>query len=68
MTLKQAFQKLGGTMKTSTGAAAINGRLRGDQISFTAGGVEFAGRVNGDTIEGTVTTAGKTNGWKATRG
>jgi hypothetical protein len=66
--LKQAFQKVGGSVKTRTGAVMLNGKLRGDQISITAGGTEFSGRVNGNTIEGTVTSNGKTSDWKATRG
>ena len=49
-------------------AAPISrGGLRGDQISFLAAGAEYRGRVNGNTIEGTVQTAGKSDGWKATR-
>jgi hypothetical protein len=47
---------------------ALNGRLSGDRITFTAGGTEFSGRVSGNTIEGTVKTGGKTAEWKATRG
>jgi hypothetical protein len=43
-----------------------DGRLRGDQFSFTAGGAQYTGRVIGNTIEGTIT--GATNGrWSATR-
>ncbi|MCC6531806.1 MAG: class I SAM-dependent methyltransferase [Burkholderiales bacterium] len=66
--LKQAFQKLAGTVKTPTGAVALNGKLKGDQISFTAGGAEYSGRVNGNTIEGTLKASGRTSPWKATRG
>jgi hypothetical protein len=65
--LKQAFQKLGGSVKTSSGSVMLNGRLRGDQIRFTAGGSEFSGRVDGNTIEGTVKSGDKTSAWKATR-
>ncbi len=68
VTLQQSFQKITGTVKVSNGAMALNGRLRGDQITFTAGGTEFSGRVSGNTIEGTVKTGGKTTEWKATRG
>jgi len=67
LTLKQDFQMISGTLKAGSNENAIdNGRLRGDQISFTAGGVQYAGRVNGTTIEGT--TSGRSNGnWRATR-
>ena len=44
----------------------ISGKLNGDEISFTAGGAQYTGRVNGNTIEGTV--KGGSNGkWTATR-
>ncbi len=66
--LTQAFQKVGGNVKTGNGAVMLSGKLRGDQISFTAGGAQFTGRVNGNTIEGTVKTGGKTSEWRATRG
>ena len=41
-----------------------NGRLNGDQITFTAGGNQYSGYVNGDVIEG---NAGSGGSWKATR-
>jgi precorrin-6B methylase 2 len=66
--LKQAFQKINGSVKTGNGPVMLNGRLRGDEIRFTAGGAEFTGRVDGNVIEGTVSSGGKTSAWKATRG
>ena len=48
-------------------APVLNGRLRGDEISFTAGDARYAGKASGDRIEGTVTVAGKTSPWVATR-
>jgi hypothetical protein len=67
LTLKQTFQTISGTLKSGTNTSQIaNGRLRGDQISFTAGGAQYTGRVNGNTIEGSV--KGGSNGkWSATR-
>jgi SAM-dependent methyltransferase len=68
LTLKQEFQKISGTLKSANVTAPISrGGLRGDQISFLAAGAEYRGRVNGSTIEGTVKTAGKSEGWKAAR-
>jgi len=67
LTLKQDFQMISGTLKSGANAMPItNGRLRGDQISFTAGGAQYAGRVNGATIEGT-TSGGSNGNWRATR-
>ncbi len=61
LTLKQTYQMVTGTLKSSPIA---NGKLNGDQISFSAGGVEYSGRVNGNSIEGVVKGGGS---WKATR-
>ena len=43
--------------------AIENGRLRGDELSFTANGVGYTGHVNGDAIEGQTATGS----WRATR-
>ena len=67
--LKQDFQKVSGTVGSGNVSAPISrGSLNGDQIRFTAGGAEYAGRVNGSAIEGTVKSSGKSSAWKATRG
>jgi hypothetical protein len=64
LTLKQQFQMVSGTL----GSRAItNGRLRGDEISFSAGGAQFSGRVNGSRIEGRVNSGGSTSDFVATR-
>jgi triacylglycerol esterase/lipase EstA (alpha/beta hydrolase family) len=65
LTLKQTYQMVAGTLKSGNVVAPIaNGKLKGDQITFTAGGTEYTGKVMGNTIEGT----SKGNGsWKATR-
>jgi SAM-dependent methyltransferase len=53
LTLEQSFQKLAGTLDAGGAMLPVtNGRLRGDQIAFTAGGTEYVGRVNGDAMEG----------------
>ena len=65
LTLKQSFQMISGTLKSSNNSAPIaNGKLSGDQITFNAGGVLYTGRVNGNAMEGSVSTGGS---WKATR-
>jgi hypothetical protein len=64
LTLTQTFQMVSGTL----GSMPItNGKLRGDQIAFEAGGAQYTGRVNGDSIEGTFTAGGKTSNWQASR-
>ena len=67
LALRQSFQTVAGTLKTSGNTLTIaNGKLRGDQISFSAGSAEYTGRVNGDTIQGTV-KGGSSGSWTATR-
>jgi SAM-dependent methyltransferase len=68
LTLTQEFQNVAGTAASGGATAAVeNGRLRGDQISFTVAGAEYAGRVSGDRIEGTVKSEGRETAWIATR-
>ena len=68
LALKQEFQKVSGTLNSGNVAVPISrGNLSGDQIRFVAAGAEYRGRVNGNTIEGTVKSAGKSADWKATR-
>lgn len=67
LTLGQQFQMVSGTLRTNAGAQALKGRLRGDEIRFSAGGADYAGRVNGLSIEGTVTSGGNTSKWMASR-
>jgi SAM-dependent methyltransferase len=68
LALKQEFQMIQGTLKSSTNSQSIsNGRLRGDTITFNAGSAAYSGHVSGNTMEGTVTNAGNTSKWSATR-
>jgi len=65
LTLKQSFQMISGALKSGNQSTTIaNGKLSGDQITFNAGGVLYTGRVNGNAMEGSVSTGGS---WKATR-
>jgi len=50
MTLQQAFQMISGTMHKDGRSIPLRGRLRGEEITFTAGDAEYIGRVNGDHI------------------
>ena len=66
LTLKQTFQMVTGTLKNGANTTQIsNGKLNGEQIAFTAGGAQYSGRVNGNTMEGSSNPGGS---WKATRG
>jgi hypothetical protein len=63
LALKQTFQMISGTLKSGNTVTPINGRLNGEQISFTAGNTSYTGRVNGNSMEG----SGAGNKWGATR-
>jgi hypothetical protein len=65
--LEQKFQKLTGTLTTGGTSAAVEGRMRGDEISFTAGGVTYEGRVSGEIITGIIKGRQTTIAWKAVR-
>jgi hypothetical protein len=65
LALKQTYQMISGTLKSANGSTAITtGKLNGDQITFSAGGTEYSGRVNGNSIEGSSKPG---SSWKATR-
>jgi len=64
LTLTQEFQLVSGTLGSTPIAG---GRLTGEQFSFKVGETQYNGKVAGDRMEGTVTTAGKTQNWTATK-
>ena len=65
LTLKQQYQMVSGTLKSGNSSAQItDGKLRGDQLTFSAGGVKYTGRVNGTTITGTTGSGGSWNASK----
>jgi hypothetical protein len=47
LTIRQTFQRIAGTL----GSTPIAGKLTGDQVTFTAAGTQYTGRVNGNTIQ-----------------
>jgi hypothetical protein len=51
LAIKQTFQMISGTLNNGVTKTPIDGKLNGDQISFTAGRTKYAGRVNGNTME-----------------
>src|SRR5262245_24932782 len=66
--LTQAYQVVSSTFKAGRASGlVVNGRVRGDEVSFLVGASQFAGRITGNVIEGTIAANGKTNPWKATR-
>jgi len=51
VTLKQEFQMLSGTLRTESATYGLQGKVRGENISFTAGGKTYAGKLKGKTLE-----------------
>ncbi len=67
LTLTQDYQIVKGTLAVGSGNENISGRLRGDEITFTANGSYYRGKVSGNTITGTVATPKGEIAWTATR-
>jgi precorrin-6B methylase 2 len=56
LVLKQRFQMVDGTLG---GKPISDGRLRGDELTFTAGGAQYTAKVSGNQIQGARFTATK---------
>lgn len=66
--LTQIHQVLYGTLATVSGDLPVsNARMRGYDITFTAGDRTYTGRLDGSTMQGSVAGAGGAGTWKATR-
>jgi SAM-dependent methyltransferase len=61
--LTQKFQMVSGTLGSTP---ITGGRLLGDELTFSAGGKRYTGRVNGSVIRGTV-AGGRGGEWTASR-
>jgi len=57
LTITQTFQMISGIL----GSIPITGKVTGDLISFTAATTRYAGRLNGDTIQGSNWMASRLN-------
>ena len=67
LVLKQSFQIISGTLTGGPAPAEVTGKLRGNEITFTAGGADYTGVIKGDAIEGAVRSGSDTTSWRATR-
>jgi hypothetical protein len=66
LALTQQFQMVSGTLTNGDQVTPISdAKLRGDRLSFNAGGVQYTGRVTGNTMEGTTSAKAA---WRARRG
>lgn len=68
LNLKQEYQMLSGTLvQGNVNAIIADAKMNGDQIAFTAGGAQYTGRVNGNTIEGAYKGSDGNGKWSASR-
>jgi phospholipid N-methyltransferase len=66
--LTQTYQEVSGTLTGGNKTTNItNGKMRGNEISFTAGDAQYTGHLTANEISGTMKSRGTTNNWKATR-
>jgi SAM-dependent methyltransferase len=63
LNLTQKFQMVSGTLGSTPIA---DGRLRGDELTFSVGAARYTGRVNGSVIRGNI-VGGRGGAWTATR-
>jgi hypothetical protein len=68
LTIRQEFQMIYGTFKSDTKTSTItDGRINGDEITFSYDGALYSGRITGTkTMAGTVTTNSAKRDWVAT--
>jgi len=69
LVLKQTFQNVTGSLNKGdqTTAEVSKGVVLGDEITFTAGGAQYTGKVSGDTINGTVKGGANAGSFTANR-
>src|SRR5215203_479740 len=63
LTLTQQFQMLTGTLAST---AISEGKVNGDEVTFTVGDAKYTGKLSGNTIQGTI-TGGAGGSWTATK-
>jgi len=68
LTLTQQYQAVQGTLTTGGQShTVVTGRLKGEELSFIAGGLNYRGKVSGNTITGIVVMPNGENPWTASR-
>src|SRR5262249_10254523 len=51
LTLKQNFQVLSGTLRSEGKVYALEGKVNGEHVTFSAGGHTYRGKMNGKQLE-----------------
>jgi len=66
--LTQTFQEVSGSLTAGGHTTNItNGKVHGNEISFTAGDAQYTGQLAAGAINGTMKSRGTASNWKATR-
>jgi hypothetical protein len=67
LSLNQQYQMIGGSLSSNGNSMPVTGKLMGNQITFTANGTEYTGRIDGNVMEGAAQSASGSTRWSATR-
>jgi hypothetical protein len=68
LTLTQQYQTIAGELRMTDKTLAISsGKLNGENISFSVGGVQYSGRVRGEAIDGMMAVGATRSPWSASR-
>ena len=67
LTISQEFQMISGKLKTGNNTVNISGKLKGNEVSFTADNANYTGLVTGNRMQGTFLKDGISKKWSATR-
>jgi SAM-dependent methyltransferase len=68
LALNQEFQMISGELQAGLTTKTLqDGKMNGAEISFSVGDEQYTGRVDGDTMQGTVKADGKSTVWSASR-
>jgi SAM-dependent methyltransferase len=67
LAFNQTFQKVIGTLSGGGNSTDVAGSLRGYHIRFRAGDAEYVAQISGDRMQGTISRAGNSTAFVATR-
>lgn len=67
LVLKKEFQKISGTLQSGGKSIEITGKVNGEAITFSAGDAEYQGRLEGNTLTGSVKSALGSKNWRAVK-
>ncbi len=66
LVIRQSYQSFSGTLTSGGASAPIAGRLRGEQIAFSASGTQYTAKVEGAVMEGYARKSGVDSKFRGT--